>query len=77
MGFTKQQNKYYKKASSTLIKQQIFELMKKIPVAKLQQIDINNSDMNLTRSILQQYLTELEFNEYCIWAWLFTKIQEI
>ena len=77
MGFTDEQNQYYIKASTRLIRKQIFELMKKIPVAKLQQIDANKPDTEMTRRILQQYLTESEFVEYSIWAWLLTKIPEM
>ena len=77
MEFTDKQNEYYSKASIRLIQQQILRLMKKIPVAQLQKINANQPDTEITRKILQRYLSESEFVEYSIWAWLLMKVKEI
>ena len=77
MEFTDKQNEYYGKASIRLIQQQILRLMKKIPVAQLQKINANQPDTEITRKILQRYLSESEFVEYSIWAWLLMKVKEI
>lgn len=75
MGFTEEQNDYYVKASTRLIRKQILRLMKKIPVVELEKIKLENPDTEITRLILQGNLSESEFIEYSIWAWLLTKIQ--
>ena len=76
MGFTEEQNEYYVKAGSRLIRQQILRLMKNIPVVELQKIDAENPDTVKTREILQRNLTETEFIEYSVWAWMLMRIQE-
>ena len=77
MGFTEEQNEYYVKASARLIRQQIIKLMKNIPVVEIQKLDdVSKSDTEKMQEILQKNLTESEFIEYSIWAWLLTKIEE-
>ena len=76
MGFTEEQNEYYVKAGARLIRQQILRLMKNIPVVELQKIDSENPDAVKTREILQRNLTETEFIEYSVWAWMLMRIQE-
>ena len=77
MGFTEEQNEYYVKASTRLIRQQIIKLMKNIPVVEIQKLDdVSKSDTEKMQEILQKNLTESEFIEYSIWAWLLTKINE-
>jgi len=76
MDFTDEQNEYYIKASIRLIQQQILRLMKKIPVVQLQKINTNMPDTEMTRNILQRYLSESEFVEYSIWAWLLMNLKE-
>ena len=76
MGFTEEQNKYYLKAGTRLIRQQILRLMKNIPVVELQKIDPENPDTMKTREILQRNLTETEFIEYSVWAWMLMQIQK-
>ena len=76
--FTDEQNEAYAKASSHLIKQQILKLLNKIPIAELQKLDdVSKSDSEKMREILQKKLTNNEFTEYGIWAWLLIKIEEI
>ena len=78
MAFTKEQDEYYIKASARLIRQQLLRLMKKIPVVEFHKLDdVKKSDSEKTREILQRYLTDSEFNEYSIWAWLLLKIKDI
>lgn len=78
MEFTDEQNEYYIKASTQLIRQQILKLMKKIPVVELQKLDdAKKSDAEKTLGILQRNLTDSEFIEYSIWAWLLTVLKEI
>jgi len=76
MGFTEEQNKYYVKAGTRLIQQQILRLMKNIPIVELQKIDAENTDTMKTRKILQRNLTETEFIEYSVWAWMLMQIQK-
>ena len=77
MGFTEEQNEYYVKASTRLIRQQIIKLMKNIPVVEIQKLDdVSKSDTEKMQEILQKNLMESEFIEYSIWAWLLTKIEE-
>ena len=77
MGFTDEQNEYYVKASTRLIRQQIIKLMKNIPVVEIQKLDdVSKSDTEKMQEILQKNLMESEFIEYSIWAWLLTKIEE-
>lgn len=77
MGFIDKQNEYYVSASIRLIRKQILKLMKDIPVVELQNLDDQKNDMEMTRKILQHHLTEAEFYEYSVWAWLISKIPEI
>ena len=76
MGFTEVQNEYYVKAGTRLIQQQILRLMKNIPVVELQKIDAENPDILKTREILERNLTETEFIEYSVWAWMLMQIKK-
>ena len=76
MGFTEEQNEHYIKASTRLIHQQILRLMKNIPIVELQKIDAENPDTMKTREILKRNLTENEFIEYSVWAWMLMEIQK-
>ncbi len=78
MEFTDEQNEYYIRASTQLIRQQILKLMKKIPVVELQKLDdAEKSDAEKMWEILQNNLSDSEFKEYSIWAWLLTVLTEI
>ena len=77
MGSTDKQNEQYTRASIRLIRKQILQLMKNIPVVELQKLNAKKDDTEITRKILQHYLTEKELYEYSVWAWLLSKIPEI
>ena len=76
MGFSEEQNKYYRRAAIRLIRQQVLRLMKDIPVVEFQQLNQDNTNPEVTDAILRRNLTEAEINEYSIWSWLLMKLQE-
>lgn len=69
-------NEDYTNASIRLIQKQILRLMKNIPVVELQKINRNDPDTREIREILQRNLSESDFLEYSLWAWIMMKIKQ-